>query len=54
MPKGPKNTAKKEQLSTNKRTDCKQYTIKTTQLQENYKTTERKHEIMTMQCIKTL
>jgi len=22
MPKGPKNTAKKEQLSTNKRTDC--------------------------------
>jgi len=44
-------TAKK-QLSTNMRTKCQQCTIKTTQLQENYTTTERKHEIMTLQCHK--
>jgi len=50
MPKGRKHC--KKQLSTNMRTDRQQCTIKTTPLQENYTTTEIKHEIMTLQCNK--
>jgi len=49
---GERTKILQKQLSTNMRTDCQQCTIKTTQLQKNYTTTEIKHEITTMQCNK--